>query len=482
MSWEWREHDRAKVLAYLQQGEYEAIVTSQQGALDTLAHLAAELGVLEAVSLLEVERKREGIPDHLLLRSACLLPFIEAAGLSAASESLFGDASILLQIGYTAVDMQNGFNERHGAKRESKGSNSLPCHPDVLRNELRRIKPESLAAFRRECIQRLSEKGLIKGKVYAVDGTGIGSRWRLVGLYNIHQGRKLWLTWRLLSGSASEKGKEGAVLFEMVDEIREILGPDAIEWVLMDALYADGPLLAGLKYGRGIDVLVRLPEDRVMYADLWFLLRYEPQRWQSHPDVRYVSGHKQLRQVRVGVVPQLQRWDSLVQAAATYGESNPELWGYGVQSLDQANPSQKEEWAFISTRPFSTGWQAYTFWRQRWHIENDGFRELKEGWLLERSPWSYTQEALVLARVTFTLMAANVAEIAKTSQGRSLTGKGIRRLRRVLNQEVGLAPVIVFAAGAYGIFDIEEVMNALGRPPMHSLRRIIWPAPNRSRL
>jgi len=64
-----------------------------------------------------------------------------------------------------------------------------------------------------------------------------------------------------------------------------------------------------------------------------------------------------------------------------------------------------------------------------------------------------------------------VAEIAKTTQGRQLTSRGIRRLRRELNQEVGSAPVIVFAADAYGIFDIEEVMTALGKPPIHSLRR-----------
>lgn len=463
----------------MQAGEYEAIVTSRQGALDTLAHLATELGVLDAVSLIEVEREREGIPDELLLRTACLLPFIEAAGLSAASESLFADASILLQIGYTALEIQNGFNNRHGAERESKGEEARPCHPDVLRQELLRIKPESMSAFRQECIKRLWQKGLIKGKVYAVDGSGIGSRWRLVGLYNVQKGRKLWLTWRLLSGSASEKGKEGTVLFEMVDEIRDIMGEEAIEWVIMDALYADGPLLAGLKYGRNIDALVRLPEDRVMYADLWFLLQYEPERWQAHQDVRYISGRKQLRQVRVGSVPQLQRWDSFVQAAAAYGEQNPMLWGCGIQSVDQADPTNKEEWALISTRPFPTGWQAYTFWRQRWHVENGGFRELKEGWLLEKAPWSYTQEALVLARVTFTLIAANVAEIAKTSQGRRLTGQGIRRLRRELNREVGSAPVIVFAAGAYGIFDIEEVMAALGKPPLHSLRRHALPVANR---
>jgi hypothetical protein len=481
MGWEWREHNRAKVLAHLQQGDYEAIVTSKEGALDALAYLAAELGVLDAVSLLEVEREREGIPDELLFRGACLLPFIEAAGLSAASESLFADAAILLQIGYTALQVQNGFNKRRGAKRESKETGSLPCHPDVLRNELLRVKPESMAAFRQECIKRLHKKGLIKGKVYAVDGSGIGSRWRLVGLYNVCKGRKLWLTWRLLSGNDSEKGKEGTVLFEMIDEIRQIVGEDAIEWVLMDALYADGPLLAGLKYQRGIDALVRLPEDRVMYADLWFLLQYEPERWQEHLDVRYVSGRKQLRQVRVGAVPELQRWDSFVEAAAVHGESNPVLWGCGVASVDQSNPGDKEEWALISTRPFNTGWQGYTFWRQRWSIENNGFRELKEGWLLEKAPWSYTHEALVLARVTFTLIAANVAEIAKTTQGRQLTGQGIRRLRRQLNREVGSAPVIVFAAGAYGIFNIEEVMTALGKPPMHSLRPNVRTATSRGR-
>ena len=46
MAWEWRENNREKVLEALRKGEYEAILTSREGGLDTLAHLACELEVL----------------------------------------------------------------------------------------------------------------------------------------------------------------------------------------------------------------------------------------------------------------------------------------------------------------------------------------------------------------------------------------------------------------------------------------------------
>jgi len=95
MTWEWRRNDRAVVLECLQRGEYEAIATTGQGALDELAHLTAALGVWDALPLIQVQREREGIPDDLLLRTLTLLPFIEAIGLSAAADTLFQDAAIL---------------------------------------------------------------------------------------------------------------------------------------------------------------------------------------------------------------------------------------------------------------------------------------------------------------------------------------------------------------------------------------------------
>jgi imidazolonepropionase-like amidohydrolase len=310
----------------------------------------------------------------------------------------------------------------------------------------------------------------VRGKTYAIDGSGLGKRWRIVGILNVNPERALWVTWRVLSGNASEKGKEAAVVHEMVDEVREVGGADAIEWLLMDALYADGPLLAWLKYQRNLDALVRLPEDRELYADLEGLIRLQPKRWQTHTDVRYLAGRRQTRDVSAAAEGNLTSWDSFVQATQAAGVPDAKLWGCLLHAVDR-DTGAVEDWALVSTRTFSTAWQGYTFWRQRWHIENNGFREFKEGWHVEQAPWTRDDDVVAWARVTFTCIAFNVAQIAKTAGGRRLTHLGIRRLRRELTRQIGPAPVIVFAQECYGIFNIEEIVTALGAPPAISLRR-----------
>ena len=147
------------------------------------------------------------------------------------------------------------------------------------------------------------------------------------------------------------------------------------------------------------------------------------------------------------------------------------MWGALIHSVDVKDPKNTEDWGLVSTTPFNSAWSGYCHWRKRWRIENNGFRELKEGWHLERAPWSWTNDTVVAARVTFTLIAFNIAQLAETTQGRQLTHRGIRRLRRELTATYGPAPVVVFTAEAYAVFHIEEVMALVGLPPTHSLRR-----------
>jgi hypothetical protein len=464
-----KRQDQAEVLEALQEGEYEAITTSGQGALDELVHLAIELGIFEALEVIQVERERAGIPDELLLRVLAVLPFVEAMGLSASAGYLLRDAAILLRLGFTIQQLQDGFNERHRGE-EGKSEDGKPCHPEVLREELARIDPASLAAFRKRVVKELFERGLVKGRVCAIDGTGLKDRHTLVGVMTVHEERSLWLNWRLLDGDASEKGQDGYIVREMVGEIIDAGGPDAIEWLIMDALYADGPLLAWLEYGCGIHALVRLPQDRKIYRDLEGMAEGGLLDWTTRTDVRYVAGRKQARRVSIAVDDNLALWDSFQDTAAQYGAEDAVLWGALIRAVDVDDPADEETFAIVSTHPFTTGWAGYRQWRLRWRVENTGFRELKEGWHLERAPWSYTNDTVVAARVAFTLLAFNIAQIAKTAQGRCLTDRGIRRLRRELGTRYGLAPVIVFTEDAFGVFHIEEVMEALGSAPAFSLR------------
>jgi len=474
MAWEWRENNREKVLAALRKGEYEAILTSRDGALDALAQLASELEVLEAVKLIEVERERSGVPDELALRTLAVLPFVEAMSLSAAANTLFEDAGVLLQLGYTAVQIQEGFNQRRGKGTDQKSAQSRPCHPDMLREELQRIKVESLDAYRRHCIGVLYKCGLIRTKLYAVDGSGIGPEMRVVGLICLQKDGPLWVNWRLRTGKESEKGKEGEVVLAMVDELRTIAGEEIIEWMLMDALYADGFLLANLKYARQIDVMVRLPEDRRMYEQLMGILRLIPEAWQAHPDVRYLSGHKQTRQMRVAKMDDLNDWEGFVEAAQALQVEKPTLTGFAIHSDQIGKNGKPEEWALVATASFNTAWQGYTFWRNRWTIENSGFRELKEGWHLEEALWTFRNTVVAAARLTFTMLAYNVAQIAKSKVAERLKARGIRKLRQELNRQLGprSSPVIVFAAGAFTILPLEELIILLGgKPPQFLFSR-----------
>src|SRR5262249_57776950 len=72
---------------------------------------------------------------------------------------------------------------------------------------------------------------------------------------------------RLVEGAASEKGREAEVTRELIEQALELGGPECIDLLLADALYADGPLIAWLAYAKGIDVLTPLPADRRMVAD-----------------------------------------------------------------------------------------------------------------------------------------------------------------------------------------------------------------------
>lgn len=140
MALEWFERNQQAVAEALSRGQRPDMATTMDsGPLDDLVALHDELGVFEALDGIPVDRQRRGVEDRLLLRTLAVLPFLGAPSLTGASSLLFRNPAILLHLGWSAVQIQMGDNERHRAP-QGRLPQSLPCHPETLRNELTRIE------------------------------------------------------------------------------------------------------------------------------------------------------------------------------------------------------------------------------------------------------------------------------------------------------------------------------------------------------
>jgi len=207
-------------------------------------------------------------------------------------------------------------------------------------------------------VQAHNLRQLVRGKVYAVDGSGLGDELRLVALVCVSATRPIIVAWRVLSGAASEKGKEAEVTHALIEQVLEVAGPDAIRLLLADALYADGPLLAWLKYRQGIDALVRLPEDRLLYQDVQGLADAHLIEWTHHRYVRTVQGHKHIREVEVTAAGELTSWDGTTLAAAAAGVPDATLWACLIHDVTTPEAAQELPMALVSTRRWQHGFAA----------------------------------------------------------------------------------------------------------------------------
>lgn len=464
----WYCHDQEAVEGQLRLGAVpEMVAPTAIGPLDPLIALHDELGVFAAVEALDTARCRAGLPDGLLLRTVAVLPFLGHGGFRPLADALFREPGVLLRLGWSPVQLRQGDNAQH-RHPDGRQEESLPCHPDTLRDALARVTAQAWLAAQQTSVAQLYQRQLVRGRVYAVDGTGLSATQRVVALVCVSGAHPVVVAWRYLEGAASEKGKEAAVTRSLIAQALAAGGPGSIALLLADALYADGPLLAWLKYQHGIDALVRLPADRLLYEDAQGLAMGGQLTWATHRYVRTVRGQKQSRTVALAGVGALDSWASFRAAAASYGAVHATLWVCLIRDVLPPPQADAADLALVSTRTWRTPSAAFQAYRQRWAIEDDTFRELKEGWGLERYPWG-AQAATVRGRVTLTLLAFNTTQIYRAKVGAQLAETGIRRLRQQHRRQWGAAPVVVYLSECYAILALEDLLAYLGTPTRISL-------------
>ncbi len=209
-----------------------------------------------------------------------------------------------------------------------------------------------------------------------------------------------------------------------------------------------------------------LPEDRLLYQDLQGLAEGQLIDWTHHRYLRTIQGHKQVREVEVTAAGELTSWEGTTLAAASYGVPDASLWACLICDVTTEEEAAEPPRALVSTRRFADGFAALQAFRPRWHIEDDTYHELKEGWGLEKQRWG-RDFAAALGRTTLTCLAFNTSQVYRLRAGERLAAMAIRRLRR--QRELGTAPAVIYVAGCYGVFSLEELLHLLGTAPRESL-------------
>ncbi|MCD6221131.1 transposase [bacterium] len=98
---------------------------------------------------------------------------------------------------------------------------------------------------------------------------------------------------------------------------------------------------------------------------------------------------------------------------------------------------------------------AVKIYKKRHHIENEGFRELKDGYKINRFP--SRKFSGVYFHIIFTLLIYNFINCFKTEKGNELAGIGLVRL-----DDKSWYGVVIYAYPHFGIFEIKEIAEWFG--------------------
>jgi hypothetical protein len=249
----------------------------------------------------------------------------------------------------------------------------------------------------------------------------------------------------------------------MVAQLRADLGPAAIRWLLMDGAYVDGAWLAELQQ-QGIGAMVRVREDMQIFEQMQLLTQFPEYAYEPYRFVRTVQGHKEVHQVELALLTGLKMWPSYLKGWAEQGVAEndcPGLWGLLVREEREGKNGSREriEWGLVSVRPLPSRKEAFQQWRQRWHVENRGFRELNQGGWLETQTWGRS-EAAVQTSIALKLGAHNCYCLMRTELGQQWAVKGLRSLQHYLYGAPAVAMVVV--GDEYTLLSAEELVTLLG--------------------
>jgi hypothetical protein len=315
-----------------------------------------------------------------------------------------------------------GFNAE--AVERARGRGRPVVDPETLANHLGRISPRSAAKAFGGHLGVMRRKRWIRGNVYVADAHEIivpyGRRSERLGQVGEKFGYKLVLVMNVTEGRERVVGfvlaplhkSERTLLRIILRGLAERWGPVGrwLHVLILDRGYWGAEYLLGLNRRYGIELVTRAQhEDLALVRDVEGLVSDLQTPWQTWEETHSRLGTIQVKGVGVEGVELVDAHEHVL------GKMNAvvadEVDGEGRRRRDDQG-QERPRFHYITTLPTAARPQRIRrYYRQRWTIENQGFRELTQHWALDRL--AGRRFNALNSRTAFVLMLYNAERVLR---------------------------------------------------------------------
>jgi len=486
------ERDDRKVARMIREGKTDFVTGTGWALLDEFFIFMGEIGFFTVLGKV----KGDGY-DRIMVALVRLITTYSAkvllgiGYLRQVTTLLFKDVGLLKRIGFSGVEIKEGICKRGKGK-------SRPMHRKILGDLLCRLTEKEVFGIFNGVIKNLAKKGYVGDDTFIMDASPLEttklyenrgvkevaeSKWdrakkQAVKIVKYVYGFKLGM----IQGAKSripvscifsqiqvhDNNFTEALIKQAEKNIRRKIG-----LLLIDCGFLDGENLWWL-HERGTNFITRARTNMQVSGQI-----------RSFREDR--EGYGVYRRERAGTelvgVEGLTTYDQYgdeehaKKATRKNFEPNP-INGIMVVKYKGEEYSPGKEKVFITDLPVDEPFKILDKYGLRSLIENKGFRELKQGWFINKFP--VKKEKAVRAHAVLTLLMYAVNLAYQTEKGQDAVTKGIRRLRREDFQSIH--KMVVYAGDYFGIFDIEEYAVITRSPPKEFLRTDIQETRRRLRL
>jgi hypothetical protein len=481
--------------------------------VDHFLYFIDDLGVSAGIRQLRpVGVKREAIPAELHV----LLYFLRCLARIPSQESLpdllFADTALMLRLGFNAHQIEHGVTQRGAARRKGPRRN-LPVDPEAVTDNVVKLDLGEVRRFLHDTLRKLwaahpsvPAKGLyiIDGSMIepgeSTKGAGRTSRPKTVRttdgnktVIEVILGFKMVWMWSAETGlpvavaMGTAEMDERAFVRALVKQAKEVLaGRGEIGTLLLDRGFLDGPGLyeldaAGIRFVMPARHDLRVYEEarRAVVNDVPTHVRHAGSR--ARPVRQRVPGGGPLkvedRTIAAVGVENCTTFTTFAPAVdVVEGEHRKRLRKDFVPPrinavvLTREDGRKKVDFVLLTNGPVTRPLAVVDDYDERSLIENQGHRELKQAWHLEKPPRRTAAGTEI--HMSFVVLAYALtqgyrawldAQVKEDDAGRPTTlGQAVRRIAAENHDKL-----LVFVGETYGIYYTSEFSMLLGRNVKH---------------